>query len=186
MYPGQELSPTDAIASPGISAGAMSIPLSSGSILPSSGYPLLVAIGTSDGFDETTELVLVTAGTSTLTVSARGVNGTTAKAWDAGSLVAINFTALQYWNLVLNLQACQLTLQVGTATNVQDGVAVSYSPGGTPRALILQGVSPGNDGTQYNLPPTLQSFNSTQFIANIKTNTGDPGNPMTVTWIAVM
>lgn len=190
MPPAQELTPIDLTAAP-ISSIALSIPLVAGTILPSTGYPLIVAIGPPDGeFDGTTELVWVSSGTNPLIISQRGVNGTVAKNWPVNSIVGIPMSALHYQNVVDNILflagACQLSLVMGTVSNVQDGVPVPYSPGGTPRMVIPIGISPGNDGTRYNLPPTLQSFTATEFTVNIKTNTGDPGNPMTITWIAVL
>lgn len=75
----------------------------------------------------------------------------------------------------------------GRVTNVEDGVPMAYSPGGIPKRLLLQPVASGSDLYMTFMQfVSLESFNGTEFIANIKTNTGSSGNPMTIDWIAVM
>jgi len=75
----------------------------------------------------------------------------------------------------------------GRATGVEDGVAVTYSPGGVPQRLIIQPIASGADTFMTFMQfVTLETFNGTEFIVNIKTNTGSSGNPMTIDWIAVM
>jgi hypothetical protein len=75
----------------------------------------------------------------------------------------------------------------GRATGVEDGVAVTYSPGGVPQRLIIQPIASGADTFMTFMQfVTLETFDGTEFIVNIKTNTGSSGNPMTIDWIAVM
>lgn len=94
MYPGQHGSPQTTLSS-GCQAGDTTIVVANASILLTSGsLPFLMTIGTSTGFDSSSEVVLATnIATNTLTVT-RGIQGTP-HVWAAGSLCAILFTEYQ-------------------------------------------------------------------------------------------
>lgn len=154
--------------------------------------PNLITIRTDDS-DVTPETIYYPTDPTGNTISGvtRGYGGTTAKSFIAGALACRANTAEDHRLFKANIldlaSAKQNEIVVGTVTDVEDGVAVTYSPGGTPRALILVPVCSGADLYMTFMQfVSLETFSDTQFIANIKTNTGSSGNPMTLTWIAVM
>ena len=152
--------------------------------------PNLITIRT-DNSDLTPETIYYPTDPTGNTLSGvtRGYGGTVAKAFLAGALACRANTAEDHRLFKANILdlASGNQIVVGTVTDVEDGVAVTYAPGGMPRALILVPVCSGFDTYMTFMQfVSLGSFSATQFIANIKTNTGSSGNPMTITWIAVM
>lgn len=122
MYPGKAFSPRTRLTA-NIGATDTVIPVEEIGKLPDA--PNLATIG----IDEGGEVVLYAAKTETaLSGCVRGFEGT-AKAWDAGEIVARNFTAYDQQALTENLRAAleapQSLIQCGSAA-----LAEGLPPGG--------------------------------------------------------
>ena len=189
MYPAQPDSPDFTLAADITTTGQTALVFVSLVGLLAAPNTLTIRQDDSDTTPETMYYAVDPVGT-TLTVT-RGYGGTVAKTFVAGALACRAHTALDHNTIRANIldlaSTKQDSIKVGTATNVQDGVVVTYSPGALPRALILVPICTGSESDMLFMQfVSLQSFTASQFIANIKTNSGSPGNPMTITWIAVM
>lgn len=99
MYKGKNGSPKTTLSA-AITATATSMKLADAAVLPAA--PNICVIG----HDINAEIVSYTAiSGNTVSGLVRGLNGTTAAAWAAGSIVARNFTSLDYDTLVDNITA---------------------------------------------------------------------------------
>ena len=139
-------------------------------------------------------------GACTVMFSARGVNYDVntggnpqgaAQDWPAGTLISVMISIGVFNVLTGDIADLHTNKQdkivVGIAYGVQDGIAVAYAPGALPRDVIPHPVCTGSESDMlYMQFVSLQSFTDTEFTVNIKTNSGSPGNPMTIIWIAVM
>lgn len=97
MYPGKSNSPKTYLVSD-ITAAATTITLGDSTVLPDA--PNLAVIGS----DETAEVIIYqTKNGNQLTGIVRGQGGTTAKGWLANTVVARNFTFLDYQKLIDNI-----------------------------------------------------------------------------------
>ncbi len=99
MYKGKNGSPKTTLSA-AVTATATSMKLADATVLPAA--PNICVIG----HDINAEIVSYTAiSGNTVSGLVRGLNGTTAAAWAAGSIVARNFTSLDYDTLVDNITA---------------------------------------------------------------------------------
>ena len=98
MYPAKNNSPTT-LLSVACTAAATSIVVDDASVLPAA--PNLAVIGS----DDNAEIILYTAvDSNVLSGVTRGINGTTAQAWAAGTNVARNFTAYDHDTFKENIE----------------------------------------------------------------------------------
>lgn len=112
MYPAKNNSPAT-LLSVACTATATSIVLENASVLPEA--PNLAVLGS----DETAEIIRYNAiDSNILSGVERGINGTTAKAWSAGTNVARNFTSYDHDTFIENIESID-----GDLTNVQEDVA---------------------------------------------------------------
>ena len=99
MYPAKLGSPQTILAA-NLAADATSMVLNDASILPAA--PNIAVIGS----DENCEIVSYSSiSDNTVTLSARGLGDSTAKAWASGSTVARNHTSLDHNTLKGNIEA---------------------------------------------------------------------------------
>ena len=99
MYPAKLGSPQTILAA-NLAADATSMVLNDASILPAA--PNIAVIGS----DENCEIVSYSSiSDNTVTLSARGLGDSTAKAWASGSTVARNYTSLDHNTLKGNIEA---------------------------------------------------------------------------------
>ena len=99
MYPAKLGSPQTILAA-SLAADATAMALNDASVLPAA--PNIAVIGS----DENCEIVSYSAiSDNTVTLSARGLGGSTAKAWQAGTTVARNHTSLDHNTMKANIEA---------------------------------------------------------------------------------
>ena len=99
MYPAKLGSPQTILAAD-ITADATAMVVSDASVLP--GAPNIAVIGS----DENCEIISYSAidsSTNTVTLSARGLGDSTAKAWTSGTTVARNHSSLDHNTLMANI-----------------------------------------------------------------------------------
>jgi len=99
MYPAKLGSPQTILAAD-ITADATAMVVSDASVLP--GAPNIAVIGS----DENCEIISYSAidsSTNTVTISARGLGDSTAKAWTSGTTVARNHSSLDHNTLMANI-----------------------------------------------------------------------------------
>lgn len=112
MYPAKLGSPQTILAS-NLAADATAMVVSDASVLPEA--PNIAVIGT----DENCEIISYSAidsSTNTVTISARGLGDSTAKAWTSGTTVARNHSSLDHNTLMANIAS----LNTGKAEAVHD------------------------------------------------------------------
>lgn len=113
MYPAKNNSPKTSLSA-AVTASASSITVSDASVLPDA--PNLAVIGT----EIDAEIIKYSEKSgNTLNGITRGINGTEAKAWTAGTIIARNFTAYDhemFRNNILELQTSKSDLIVETVT----------------------------------------------------------------------
>jgi hypothetical protein len=190
MYQAQPDSPDYVVASPGINSLVTTIPFNDlAGILAGPG---LITLRTSDS-DTTPETIFYPFGAvqgNSLVGITRGFGGTVAKAFPTGSLGCRAHTAYDHNTFVsniLDLVALMPVVLTGVETNVSDNQTISCPIGGTPAVVFVQGLCDNADPYMTYMQfvsPASKGLNS--FTVNIKTNSGDPGNPMTIQWMAIL
>ena len=114
MYPAKLGSPQTILAA-SLAADATSMVVNDASALPAA--PNIAVIGN----DENCEIVSYSAiSSNTVTLSARGLGGSTAKAWPSGSTVARNHTSLDHNTIKANIEAL--------GTGKQDALTFDTTP----------------------------------------------------------
>ncbi|MDD4483673.1 MAG: hypothetical protein PHD55_04810 [Methanoregula sp.] len=181
LYPGKANSPQTELSAP-YTIGDTTLHVTDNSVLPAA--PNTVALYASPSDDTAVTFLYTGKGTGTLTGLAL-LEGTD-KDWDAGTFAARTFTNYD-WQAVIDAFSERPVIVMGRATNVEDGVPVSYAPGSLPKQVRIQPVASGADTYMTFMQfVSLESFDESSFIVNIKTNTGSSGNPMTIDWMAFL
>lgn len=187
MYPAQADSPDFTLALP---IGTTDTSITFNSLTGLLAAPNLLTLRAGD-YDTTPETVKYTGiSGNTITGVSRGYGGTTAKSFDPGALACRANTAIDHALFLANIQdlaTIAYGIARGVATNVSDGGSITHGLGVTPTSVIVSIQSTGAEPTMpYIMMPSVQSKGTNTFTVNIKTPQGDPGNPVTLNWIAMV
>ena len=134
MYPAQANSPETSLSG-ALTAAGTTVNVVDGSVLPEA--PNLLTIG-ADG--STAETVLMTAKSGNVLTVTRAQNGTTARAWSAGDVIARYFTAADQTAMQENIKK----LNEGKAEKVKNATAGHFAGLDSSGNLTDSGKKPGD------------------------------------------
>ena len=134
MYPAQANSPETSLSG-ALTAAGTTVNVVDGSVLPEA--PNLLTIG-ADG--STAETVLMTAKNGNVLTVTRAQNGTTARAWSAGDVIARYFTAADQTAMQENIKK----LHTGKADKVKSATAGNFAGLDSSGNLTDSGKKPGD------------------------------------------
>ena len=134
MYPAQANSPETTLAG-SLSATSTSATVLDGSVLPDAPNYLTIGADTTSA-----ETVLMTAKSGNVLTITRGQNGTAARAWDKGDIIARYFTAADHDAIRENISR----LNNGKPDKVEDAVDGNFAAFGEDGGLVDSGKKPGD------------------------------------------
>ena len=134
MYPAQANSPETTLAG-SLSAASTSATVLDGSVLPDAPNYLTIGADTTSA-----ETVLMTAKSGNVLTITRGQNGTAARAWDKGDIIARYFTAADHDAIRENISR----LNNGKPDKVEDAVDGNFAAFGEDGGLVDSGKKPGD------------------------------------------
>ena len=134
MYPAQANSPETTLAG-SLSATSTSATVLDGSVLPDAPNYLTIGADTTSA-----ETVLMTAKNSNVLTITRGQNGTAARAWDKGDIIARYFTAADHDAIRENISR----LNNGKPDKVEDAADGNFAAFGEDGGLVDSGKKPGD------------------------------------------
>ena len=134
MYPAQANSPETTLAG-SLSATSTSATVLDGSVLPDAPNYLTIGADTTSA-----ETVLMTAKSGNVLTITRGQNGTAARAWDKGDIIARYFTAADHDAIRENISR----LNNGKPDKVEDAVDGNLAAFGEDGGLVDSGKHPGD------------------------------------------
>ena len=134
MYPAQANSPETTLAG-SLSATSTSATVLDGSVLPDAPNYLTIGADTTSA-----ETVLMTAKSGNVLTITRGQNGTAARAWDKGDIIARYFTAADHDAIRENISR----LNNGKPDKVEDAVDGNLAAFGEDGGLVDSGKKPGD------------------------------------------
>ena len=134
MYPAQANSPETTLAG-SLSATSTSATVLDGSVLPDAPNYLTIGADTTSA-----ETVLMTAKSGNALTITRGQNGTAARAWDKGDIIARYFTAADHDAIRENISR----LNNGKPDKVEDAVDGNFAAFGEDGGLVDSGKKPGD------------------------------------------
>ena len=134
MYPAQANSPETTLAG-SLSATSTSATVLDGSVLPDAPNYLTIGADTTSA-----ETVLMTAKSGNVLTITRGQNGTAARAWDKGDIIARYFTAADHDAIRENISR----LNNGKPDKVEDAVDGNFAAFGEDGGLVDSGKKPSD------------------------------------------
>ena len=134
MYPAQANSPETTLAG-SLSATSTSATVLDGSVLPDAPNYLTIGADTTSA-----ETVLMTAKNSNVLTITRGQNGTAARAWDKGDIIARYFTAADHDAIRENISR----LNNGKPDKVEDAADGNFAAFGEDGGLVDSGKKPSD------------------------------------------
>lgn len=134
MYPAQANSPETTLAG-SLSAASTSATVLDGSVLPDAPNYLTIGADTTSA-----ETVLMTAKSGNVLTITRGQNGTAARAWDKGDIIARYFTAADHDAIRENISR----LNNGKPDKVEDAVDGNFAAFGEDGSLVDSGKKPSD------------------------------------------
>ena len=134
MYPAQANSPETTLAG-SLSATSTSATVLDGSVLPDAPNYLTIGADTTSA-----ETVLMTAKSGNVLTITRGQNGTAARAWDKGDIIARYFTAADHDAIRENISR----LNNGKPDKVEDAVDGNFAAFGEDGSLVDSGKKPSD------------------------------------------
>ena len=134
MYPAQANSPETTLAG-SLSATSTSATVLDGSVLPDAPNYLTIGADTTSA-----ETVLMTAKNSNVLTITRGQNGTAARAWDKGDIIARYFTAADHDAIRENISR----LNNGKPDKVEDAADGNFAAFGENGGLVDSGKKPSD------------------------------------------
>mgnify|MGYP006954063737 FL=1 len=134
MYPAQANSPETTLAG-SLSATSTSATVLDGSVLPDAPNYLTIGADTTSA-----ETVLMTAKNGNVLTITRGQNGTAARAWDKGDIIARYFTAADHDAIRENISR----LNNGKPDKVEDAVDGNFAAFGEDGGLVDSGKKPSD------------------------------------------
>ena len=134
MYPAQANSPETTLAG-SLSATSTSATVLDGSVLPDAPNYLTIGADTTSA-----ETVLMTAKSGNVLTITRGQNGTAARAWDKGDIIARYFTAADHDAIRENISR----LNNGKPDKVEDAADGNFAAFGEDGSLVDSGKKPGD------------------------------------------